>query len=851
MKRNVLALVLFACSLLPYTSSWGQQKLPPHPWLMYSQTQIDAMRTKLTTDPVFAAWYKKTELTDVLRYLIEDDPKAALAIKEKSYKSLLKTRLQMDQDDGNAAFNWGRRMQEWIIPLEFIIDDNRYFTDQERAALADSCERIAQKFDVPGYIEVPNNNRSLDGLMGLAYSGVFLFPDNPNAARRYAYVLSRMNKMLDFSTRFDSTWREAPRYMNVAIRCFSLFAQAQVNYERLKKAADPSFKQQKLIINDKRYLAIVKNYALLASAPDDLESGHSESPAMGDAAWTSSDLNVLSSGAYQFATMDPALTKLLYVTWERGGRPMFFYGIWAPMLDLKSHQDPDYAVPSIVKKKSGFFVSRNHFNKPDESYFIVRASARGFSHVHNDAGAFSLFSRRTPLMVHPGVAAYTDREGMAWVRSTQAQNLVVFKNDAGEPMNGLQNGDNIYKENLLSKEMDFVKLDITPLDKKFADKYYRSMAVLKDPVEMYVVYDYVESAYKTTNNLHYLTKTPEITNTTGIPRAICSNKTGMTMQTDFLLPEANISFEKTVGKIDRVPRSWGSTQQWIKVNAEAGQSHLTVLTPMATGSKGVTVDKWPQTNAHCKAFVLTGADGTKYMVIANLTDAAQQVTIQNNLQLRDLFTNITYTSTGATAVNVPVRASSVAVYRMEAAAVSLPVEFISFEAAAKNDVVNLTWTVIPNQDNDHFTVQRSANGIDQWDNLATIAPQPIQGSEQRYAYTDRQPMSGKNYYRIMQTDANGQSIYSVIRTASIGRPVTAIKILGNPVRGVLHLQMPADNKAYLIQVTDASGRVVQQQRFGANAGIIGMNLQSVANGVYFVHASNGQSEQTEQIIVAN
>ena len=850
MIKNVLAQSLLLLSILCTLQLQAQVKLAPHPWIFYNRSQVPELQLRLTTDAAFKSEYDQLSSGSALRYFIKDDATPPQKIKQGPYKNLLAARDGMDRGT-MAPLQWGRRMQEWVIPLETVIDDDRYFSNQERSDLHDSCNKIAEKFLSKDYIEHGDNNRSLDEIVGLAFVGVFLFPEDPQASSRYTKVYSRLVGMLESTVKFDTTWPESPRYMNVAIRGLSLFAMAQVNYERLRMKADPRFKGYPLIINDRRYHALFKNFALLASAPDLLEYGHIESPAMGDAQWTKNDLNVLCMGAFQLKTINPEVSKFLYITWEKAGRPDFYVDVTTPYIDYSNHQDPNFVVPSIIHRASGFFVSRNNYNKPNESYLIVRASRDNFHHVHNDAGAFSIFSRRMPLMVHSGVSEY-GTPPQKWYISTQSHNLVVFKNDKGEPVDGMQNGVNIFKDHILSPEMDFVKLRITPPN-GLANKYYRTIAVLKDPQEIYIVYDYIESTHPSTNNLHYLTNQPIRSEVNGIQRAIASNKKGMTMQTDFLLPEANVSYDPiTTGPIDRVPRSWGRTQQWIKVNGDAGESYLTVLTPRATNEKDIVINKFAQDNSKCKAFTITGAEGTKYMVIANLSDVSQQVSIQTSLQLRNLFNkNIYKAGTVPGTALVPVAASSVSVFKMETVAISLPVEFISFDAAAKNEQVDLSWTVVPDINNDHFTVQRSANGIDHWTDLASLPPQTVQASTQTYRYTDLQPLSGKAYYRIMQTDANGVSIYSVTKTATINKGNTVVKVLGNPVNGTLHLRLPADNQPYLVQVVDAAGKVVRQQQFAANAGLVSIDLQTAPNGIYFVRATGRDNTQTEEIVVAH
>jgi hypothetical protein len=92
---------------------------------------------------------------------------------------------------------------------------------------------------------------------------------------------------------------------------------------------------------------------------------------------------------------------------------------------------------------------------------------------------------------------------------------------------------------------------------------------------------------------------------------------------------------------------------------------------------------------------------------------------------------------------------------------NLPVELTSFIVYEKQDNVYLTWQTATEENNDYFTVERSISGIE-FEPVLTVAGAGNSSSVINYAATDRNPLPGTSYYRLKQTDYNGDYAYSQI-----------------------------------------------------------------------------------------
>ncbi len=85
----------------------------------------------------------------------------------------------------------------------------------------------------------------------------------------------------------------------------------------------------------------------------------------------------------------------------------------------------------------------------------------------------------------------------------------------------------------------------------------------------------------------------------------------------------------------------------------------------------------------------------------------------------------------------------------------LPVELISFNAVRKNDRVELSWKIATETENDYYTVERSQDGRN-YDKMGRIKSEKNSDQENTYDFTDDAPLDGVSYYRLSQTDLNGE-----------------------------------------------------------------------------------------------
>ncbi|UKN00556.1 T9SS type A sorting domain-containing protein [Paracrocinitomix mangrovi] len=169
----------------------------------------------------------------------------------------------------------------------------------------------------------------------------------------------------------------------------------------------------------------------------------------------------------------------------------------------------------------------------------------------------------------------------------------------------------------------------------------------------------------------------------------------------------------------------------------------------------------------------------------------------------------------------------------------LPIELVSFTADMRSNerVVDLHWVTKSEIDNDYFTVERSADGIS-WEALYNVDGAGNSSYTIHYSDTDNLPLYGVSYYRLKQTDFNGDFSYSPIVSVQ-DENINEISLYPNPViqGGSIVIYLPESfNNVIDLNIYSADGKVVATESFDVvNNNQIIYNVPShVAAGTYMI-----------------
>ncbi len=86
---------------------------------------------------------------------------------------------------------------------------------------------------------------------------------------------------------------------------------------------------------------------------------------------------------------------------------------------------------------------------------------------------------------------------------------------------------------------------------------------------------------------------------------------------------------------------------------------------------------------------------------------------------------------------------------------ALPIELMNFDVTHEKDKVNINWSTASERDNDYFTIERTTDGIN-YEKIGELKGAGTSSSQKDYQFNDYNPIQGISYYRLSQTDYNGQ-----------------------------------------------------------------------------------------------
>ncbi|MES2133041.1 MAG: T9SS type A sorting domain-containing protein [Bacteroidota bacterium] len=136
----------------------------------------------------------------------------------------------------------------------------------------------------------------------------------------------------------------------------------------------------------------------------------------------------------------------------------------------------------------------------------------------------------------------------------------------------------------------------------------------------------------------------------------------------------------------------------------------------------------------------------------------------------------------------------------------LPVELLSFNATKNNSKVDINWATASEKENASFNVEKSKDGIS-YETVFSCAGKGNTSSTTNYSGMDEYPFNGLSYYRLKQTDNNGNFTYSYNVALNFNNGSDAFIVFPNPSNGDISINIKGlQNQQLSLSITDALGR---------------------------------------------
>ncbi|GAB3858361.1 hypothetical protein GCM10028822_33210 [Hymenobacter terrigena] len=180
----------------------------------------------------------------------------------------------------------------------------------------------------------------------------------------------------------------------------------------------------------------------------------------------------------------------------------------------------------------------------------------------------------------------------------------------------------------------------------------------------------------------------------------------------------------------------------------------------------------------------------------------------------------------------------------------LPVVLTAFEAQAVGNDVQLTWRTAQEENNDHFEVERSADG-QRFATVALVAGEGTRNQPQSYQTTDAQSsrFGQQLYYRLRQVDIDGTQSFSPVRSVRFAADAAATAVLTpNPTSQDARLDLlalPAGQ--YTVSVLAATGQTLLTQQLAAGQ-VHTLPVAALPAGIYLVRITGPAFQKAVRLV---
>lgn len=186
---------------------------------------------------------------------------------------------------------------------------------------------------------------------------------------------------------------------------------------------------------------------------------------------------------------------------------------------------------------------------------------------------------------------------------------------------------------------------------------------------------------------------------------------------------------------------------------------------------------------------------------------------------------------------------------------TLPIELLSFSASRNSEgQTELYWVTATETDNDHFTIERTRDGVN-YEVVSVIAGAGTSTTVREYFVIDPAPYEGLSYYRLKQTDYNGNYTYSdLVALDNSDNEVVAVVVYPNPASSeqmTVYISGAGDEKV-AVTVKDMMGREFYSNIVVTDGGkykLVVDPSETLKPGIYMITASSNSSLVSQRVIV--
>ncbi|MBS1917589.1 MAG: T9SS type A sorting domain-containing protein [Bacteroidetes bacterium] len=205
---------------------------------------------------------------------------------------------------------------------------------------------------------------------------------------------------------------------------------------------------------------------------------------------------------------------------------------------------------------------------------------------------------------------------------------------------------------------------------------------------------------------------------------------------------------------------------------------------------------------------------------------------------------------GSTATTVTSSFSSFSPFGVGISGDPLPMILVDFNAVMDNNKsVDLSWSTEMEQNSSHFNVLRSADGSS-WSVIGIVEAKGNSSIVSNYSFTDQNPLSSVNYYRLQMVDLDGKYSYSEIKVVKASL-INGLSIFPNPAKDYINVSVGGSSSSLTIRLINQSGQILQEKIVNsASSSVVSMPVYSYPQGNYYLQVTSADgSQQTSKVLI--
>lgn len=233
---------------------------------------------------------------------------------------------------------------------------------------------------------------------------------------------------------------------------------------------------------------------------------------------------------------------------------------------------------------------------------------------------------------------------------------------------------------------------------------------------------------------------------------------------------------------------------------------------------------------------------------------AQRYNDVDDLWLDWLYSDVTNASTNKLTVVLTNELDYYDVWTLVDNSDPLPIELIKFNANCDRGSVMVTWTTASETNNDYFTVERSQDGSF-FEEVGVVDGAGTTSQLNSYSLEDKYPYIGTSYYRLKQTDFDGNYEYSdMVAVSCSDSDDNEFELVAAYDDGTGNMNIAfnaSEGEKYTATLFDIQGRLLIEESGRTYSGTnqVKLNVANYARGIYMLTLRNEYKAISKRVML--